>query len=204
MIYLFSILTRSEDSFIREGYFGGATDYYKMYGENLYHYDVNSLYPYAMLNIMPFEIEKYYSNLNNINIDNLFGFFEVEITCPDNIKYPIIPYRDKFNSKGVIYPKGQWKGVYFSELLKKGIENGYKIKLIKGYSFSKKYLFNEYVNHFYNIKKNSFGAQKYIAKIHLNQLYGYFGRSLDLIHTENLNIIELKEYLALLYLGFSL
>jgi hypothetical protein len=41
------------DSYIRLGYFGGATDHYKQYGENLYHYDVNSLYPFVMLNDMP-------------------------------------------------------------------------------------------------------------------------------------------------------
>jgi hypothetical protein len=35
------ILKDSVDSFIRKGYFGGATDFYKAYGENLHYYDVN-------------------------------------------------------------------------------------------------------------------------------------------------------------------
>ena len=39
------ILNKSVDSFIRKGYYGGATDYYRLKGENLYYYDVNSLYP---------------------------------------------------------------------------------------------------------------------------------------------------------------
>ena len=39
------------DRFIRGSYYGGAVDYYKAYGENLHYYDVNSLYPYAMLNL---------------------------------------------------------------------------------------------------------------------------------------------------------
>jgi hypothetical protein len=42
------ILPQSIDSFIRPGYYGGGTDVYKAYGELLYYYDVNSLYPYAM------------------------------------------------------------------------------------------------------------------------------------------------------------
>lgn len=32
--------------------------------------------------------------------------------------------------------------------------------------------------------------------MHLNQLYGYFGRSLKLFHTENVNLQELKEKLT--------
>ena len=38
---------------IRKSYFGGITEVYKPYGEALYYYDVNSLYPYAALNPMP-------------------------------------------------------------------------------------------------------------------------------------------------------
>lgn len=49
------MLTDQQNKFIRYGYYVGATDYYKKYGENLYYYDVNSLYPYAMLKDMPFK-----------------------------------------------------------------------------------------------------------------------------------------------------
>jgi hypothetical protein len=47
------ILNNSLDAFIRRGYFGGATDYYKKYAVNAKYYDANSLYPTAMLNDMP-------------------------------------------------------------------------------------------------------------------------------------------------------
>jgi len=36
-------------NFFKEGYTGGTVDVYKPYGENVYWYDVNSLYPYIML-----------------------------------------------------------------------------------------------------------------------------------------------------------
>jgi hypothetical protein len=52
-----------------------------------------------------------------------------------------------------MYPHGTWKSIYFTEEMKTLLNYGYKFKLIKGYEFSKYYLFNEYVNHFYNIKK---------------------------------------------------
>lgn len=50
------ILPYNIDSFIRNGYYGGGTDVYKGYVEKAYYYDVNSLYPYAMLNPMPHNI----------------------------------------------------------------------------------------------------------------------------------------------------
>jgi hypothetical protein len=74
------------------------------------------------------------------------------------------------------------------------MEHGYKFKVLKAFEYSQSYLFNEYVDHFYNIKKNSIGPQRFIAKMHLNQLYGYFGRKLDLIETVNINANELFDY----------
>ena len=38
---------------IKKSYYGGVTEVYKPYGEKLYLYDVNSLYPFAALNSMP-------------------------------------------------------------------------------------------------------------------------------------------------------
>jgi hypothetical protein len=147
------ILKHSEDLYIRDSYLGGATDYYKAYGENLHYYDVNSLYPFVMLNDMPLNIETKYKDMSNMLLKDFFGFAVAEITSPsaaDNIINPLIPY--KFNDK-TIYPKGSWTGTYFSEELKAAVSYGYKVKLISGYSFSKVKLFNEYINYFYDIKK---------------------------------------------------
>ena len=55
--------------------------------------------------------------------------------------------------------------------------------MIEGYEFSKTNLFKNYIEYFYNIKKLSKGAERFIAKLHLNTLYGYFGRSFHLIET---------------------
>ena len=71
-------------------------------------------------------------------------------------------------------------GVYFSEELKAVAKLGYTIKLISGYEFSKMDLFSEYVDYFFNIKKVSIGAARFLAKLHLNSLYGIFSRKLEL------------------------
>jgi hypothetical protein len=76
------------------------------------------------------------------------------------------------------------------------IKYGYKFKLIRGYEFNKIDLFTKYVNHFFDIKKNSIGSTKFIAKMHLNQLYGIFGRRQDLIETININNKDLYKYLV--------
>lgn len=47
------ILNHKLDEFVRDSYYGGATDYYIKYAKKVYYYDVNSLYPYAMLKDLP-------------------------------------------------------------------------------------------------------------------------------------------------------
>lgn len=100
---------------IKNSYFGGITEVYKPYGENLYYYDVNSLYPYAALNPMPGK-ECYYDNDINLSINdmtNLFGFYYCKIET-SKLYLGLLPYR---TSKGIIMPEGSWEGWYFSEQL---------------------------------------------------------------------------------------
>jgi hypothetical protein len=56
-------------------------------------------------------------------------------------------------------------------------------------------LFSDYVNNFYEQKKNSVGASRFIAKMHLNQLYGIFGRRHDLLETINIYKEDLEIYI---------
>ena len=67
---------------LKLGYYGGMAEVYKPYGENLYYYDVNFLYPYVSLNDMVgLECEKeYYTkkvNFKDLNKKDVFGFFIV-------------------------------------------------------------------------------------------------------------------------------
>lgn len=66
---------------IKEGYYGAITEVYKPYGENLYYYDVNSLYPFLALQDMPGLIctkESFYNvnkNIDDYNTDNWITSF---------------------------------------------------------------------------------------------------------------------------------
>jgi len=187
------ILSKEIDEFVRLAYYGGGTDYYKAYETDLKYYDVNSLYPLAMKNPMPLKLLKFHKNMFNINLESFFGFIEVEVTCPINMLKPVLPFKVEGKT---IYPVGTWTGIYFSEELKAVKSLGYSFKLIRGYEFSKSNIFNSYVDYFFNIKKTSVGAQKAIAKLHLNALYGYFGRRQDLIETVNVSNTSLPNYLS--------
>lgn len=111
------ILKGSQDQFIRKSYFGGHTDIYEGYLEKGYYYDVNSLYPFCMLNPIPFEMIKYHKNMQNIKLENFFGFIRCEVITPANILKPLLPYKDPITNK-TLYPVGNWIGNYLSEEIK--------------------------------------------------------------------------------------
>nr|YP_009739466.1 LAGLIDADG homing endonuclease [Tricholoma saponaceum]QIC20310.1 LAGLIDADG homing endonuclease [Tricholoma saponaceum] len=94
------ILKGTEDNFIRKSYFGGHTDYFNEYAENIYYYDINSLYPFAMCKPMLLLNIKW--NKEWENLENLFGFCLAEITTPKNILRPHINMKVKLYSQQVL------------------------------------------------------------------------------------------------------
>jgi hypothetical protein len=81
--------------------------------------------------------------MNNIKLENFFGFCLAQINSPKNMLKPVLPYKHLGKT---IYPTGCWIGIYFSEELKAVQKLGYKITLIKGYEFNKLDLFSKYIN----------------------------------------------------------
>ena len=163
---------------IKQAYYGGLTEVYKPYGENLHHYDVNSLYPFVALQDMPGIqcIKKFFIN-KSVDIDNLFGFFYCEIETNNNY-LGLLPVRDE---SGLIFPNGKWRGWYFSEELKYAKANGYKIKVIKGYEFNKeKDVFKSFIDTIYKLKCNADNSADYlIFKMILNSLLGRFALKIE-------------------------
>lgn len=93
-------------------------------------------------------------------------------------------------------PNGNWTGWYFSEELKFAYEKGYKIKVIKGYNFSKSLnVFSDYVKDLYKIKSSTKDAvEKDINKRLLNHLLGRFGMNIykpttEYVDSEKLSLI---------------
>lgn len=164
-------------NFIKKGYFGGITEVYIPYGEELFYIDVNSLYPFASINnpLPGGNSCTYMESFSDegLNLDGLFGFFYAKIETTDNY-FGLLPVRSENNS--VIFPNGKFSGVWSSEELKFAKENGYKVKVIKGYHFNKIYnIFEDYVLNLYGTKVTSEGAKKATAKSLLNNLIGRLG-----------------------------
>jgi len=168
---------------IRTGYTGGATDMYipsNNIGEKVYAYDVNSLYPFVMKNNpMPTGIMSYFDGDITQFENKPFGFFYCEIEAPNNLKHPILQLHVNINNKGTrtIAPLGTFKGLFFSEELYNAQKYGYKFKVLWGYTFEKKFIFNKFVEKLYNLRLQypKDHPLHFIAKLLLNSLYGRFG-----------------------------
>lgn len=163
-------LPKHIENFINEGYYGGISQVYKTRGENLYYYDINSLYPYSMTMKMPY---KFLAIKYNVNLNKFFGYAEATIYVPPTLEYKLLPVR---NADNLSTPSGYINGVYFSEELKYAESIGCTVKVQKGYEFSAEYIFNKYVDDLYEKKRTAIGPAKVMYKLFLNGLYGYFAR----------------------------
>jgi DNA polymerase elongation subunit (family B) len=189
--------TSNQDLFIREGYYGGHTDVYEPRGNNVTIYDVNSLYPYIMATYdMPGGKPLCHGNLGNKKLEDLYGFFRAYIECPETIKKPFLPVKEK-DGNTLLFPTGKFFGVYYSEELKYAEKLGYIVKPICGYTFDRmKTPFNEYMNSLYKMrleaKKDNKDGESYIYKTLMNSLYGRFGINPNSSVTEIVDEIEAR------------
>jgi len=173
------IPTRNEDTFIRRGYYGGHVDVYIPYGTDLYYYDVNSLYPFIMESFpMPGGKPVWHGDLKHMDLSYMTGFIEAYVVCPNTLKRPFLPYKDSNNT--LLFPTGEFVGVYYSEELKFARNLGYIILPLRGYLFKKKPSpFSGFVSTLYNLRKEAKKAGEesmvYVYKTLMNSLYGRFG-----------------------------
>lgn len=172
-------LNYKEDCFIRKSFIGGRSEIFNpLHKGDLFYYDVNSLYPFIMQNEkMPIGIPQL-RKTQDINLETFFGFVKVVITTPSDDKIKILPKRLNNNliNMGVIYPKGTFSGIYFSEELKLAIKHGYKvIKIIKGYEFKSSIIFDNFITKLFDIKTTLKDSKlQKLFKIMMNSIYGKY------------------------------
>ena len=173
-----NFLTKDEEQFIRDSYRGGRTEVFKRYtNDSLFHYDVNSLYPFVMKN-RDYPYGKHKKIIGNDKckqaIDSGYlGVIKCHINAP-NIQYP---YLCVHHDGKLLFPVGNWVANITSIEYAKAIELGYKIDIIEGIFYTKKgKLFSNFVDKFYKIKCDSTGAKRETAKLILNSAYGKYGQ----------------------------
>nr|AFD29780.1 DNA polymerase [Silene vulgaris] len=195
----------NEELFIRRGYYGGHTDSYIPRGENLYYYDVNSLYPYIMKTCtVPGEAPVWCSDLSQHKLEDLYGFIEAHIECPKDIKRPFLPYKDP-ETDTLIFPTGRWVGVYYSEELKLAKKLNYKIRPFQGYLFKEvESPFKSFVTDLYEsrakAKAEGNDSLSFIYKLLMNSLYGRLGINPEYNKTE---ICDYERYRTILKTFFA-
>lgn len=165
-------------------FFGGTKIHIaKNRGINLYFYDVNSMYPYAMLKRLP---NQYIGTFFKCNFKMFFGFIFVSV---------IFKPKNSFLCDLVT-------GIMFSEEIRMLLKLGFKFKFHYFIKFSKQNLFTAYVEHFYLLKKykmNDFVGD--FAKSNLNSLYGKLATKLNKDNCLHLSIainsyarVEMMQY----------
>jgi hypothetical protein len=167
---------------IKASYTGGSVDMYipkNKNNEKTYCYDVNSLYPFVMLdNPIPVGNPIYFEGDIRKFDNNAFGFFNVDVITPDYLKHPIIQIHHKVNNVvKTISPLGKFSMMIFSKEMDNAIKYGYNFKIKSGYLFKQEFIFKDFIEQFYKIRKKypKSDPMNYIAKIIMNSLYGRFG-----------------------------
>ena len=187
----FPVLDLEVDKDIRLSYKGGFTylnpKYVNKTVGNGIVLDVNSMYPWAMKYCkLPYGYPIYFDG--EYKQDDEYPLYIIKLRCCFEIKKDHIPtiqlkhnlaflpneYIEKADEPVTLYLTNVdyelFKDHY--DVYEEVIECGWKFKAMKG-------IFTTYIDHWMNIKENSTGAIRAIAKLMLNSLYGRFGKNPD-------------------------
>lgn len=168
-------LPEDKEAFVRQGYYGGRNEILKMVGKNVHEYDVNSMYPTAMLEPMPLGSKGAWSKGYNFASNNTVAFCQAKVKTPAALKIPLLPYRH--NGK-LLFPAGEFSGIFYSAELKYALELGYEIEVEQALIFPCRRILAPYARDFYELRKKypSGTAMNFTAKLFLNGLYGKFAQ----------------------------
>lgn len=195
--YAIANLDKNTNMNLRSGLFGGVVTIFKTHVKSntdtiIKYYDVNSLYPYSMLNDFPVGMPTHIILNNDTNdISKYYGMLKVQVTVSDDIQWPFLMYNDK----GLIQPVGTWIGWFTSIELDYAQSKGLaKIdKIFEVYHFESRYpVFKSYVETFYKKKTEATDSiNRHINKLLLNSLYGRIGMRQE---TDKFAIVKHSEW----------
>lgn len=199
--YWFPVLPKALDDDIRKSYKGGFTwanprFQGKDVGAGIV-LDVNSLYPWAMYDtLLPWGYPVYFEG--KPQPDDLYPLYIVRIRCAFRLKKGFIP---SIQIKGKIFRETEYLtsseiriGGY-NELMRVDLTltsvdfelfmkhyDVFDLEYISGYKFKgQRGMFKEYIDHWMHVKATSpkGSAQRALAKLMLNSLYGKFASSTE-------------------------
>lgn len=160
--------------FLRRGYYGGLVFLTDTNAHaNAVTFDINSSYPAQMRKGVPAgkakHTHKYYTP------EQYPGFYECEVTTPNDLIVPILPFR---NDKGILnWRRGTFSGVYTNLEIEFARANGYIIKTGQGFLFDGLcFPFEDFINQCETIRTQAKKTpRETVAKLMQNSVYGKFG-----------------------------
>lgn len=176
----------------RQAYFGGRTQpNYKLMNELEFDIkpvkgiklDINSMYPYAMRNLkVPVKLIEIINKVHDPEILLEKVYNSEELTCiftgTVTTVRDCLPYKNQ-EEKLTFEPRekisGSWSNMELYPALRDKECEIIKCDSIVLYE-TQKYMFADYVDKYYEIKKNSKGVKRQLAKLLLNTAYGKFGQ----------------------------
>lgn len=157
--------------FLREGYYGGRTECFRMkpvYGD-IHCADVSSMYPAVMREMeYPSPDSANYTTDPDISVP---GAYYCNIHAPPSVRFPVLPYR---LDGWTVFPAGSFSGVWTQPEIQAAITAGYDIEPLFGVEYLSCYRpFTEVIDTLYSWKAKGHTRAKFI----MNSLYGKFGES---------------------------
>lgn len=175
---------------LRKAYYGGRCENFVL-GERkgVKVYDVNSLYPFAMLNEFP-DTRNYIKSTKL----NPLGIYHVKVKIHKNVKIPLLPCRTQKENR-LLFPVGQFETHVTGAELIAADQAGEieQLEIVDGFIFANAgRIFENFVNDFYKMRKlatNKIYNQVY--KNILNSLYGKFAQDNHrIVYNEKLEKFE--------------
>jgi len=161
-----------------KSYYGGRTETFQRgLFKNVFCFDVNSLYPSAMLEQLPDPNRSHHRPVGDLkNINKFEGVSEVLVEVPTSLKIPPLPY--KRNGR-LIFPTGTFKGYYNHIELRNAMKYGVRILgIYEQLIFTqKKAFFKPFIEHHYKERldlKAIKSPLEVMEKAIMNNLYGKF------------------------------
>jgi hypothetical protein len=161
----------------RLGYYGARVEVIHHKPDHwLTEYDVNSSYPAAMAEPVPW---KFVGIVHGKGAEQRFHneemmMVQAQVSVPPQ-DLPPLPYKPKPDA-GIFFPSGEWEAWFPAPELAYAIEKcGVKAKIVKGLVYEKEQPFEEFISSVYKLKSETIGAKRTFTKFLLNGCYGKFG-----------------------------
>lgn len=185
--YLYPVLPLDVDNDFRKAYKGGFTMVNPAFQNKVVSgisFDVNSLYPsvmYGNMGILPYGVPKKFNGKYEYNKE--YPLYIQKLSCSFKLKPNKIPTIQLKGNLGFIPTEYiiDSKGIVDLTLTSVDLELFFEhydvtnVEYVNGYMFKgADNIFRDYIDYWKNIKENSTGGLRQLAKLMLNSLYGKF------------------------------